>query len=96
MIIFLLTVVAILILVVAKVIDIIEEMRWSKVINCRPSEDEIAKGIDIIKAEERYKRMFVTPPPLISWIDIPTYKTGNNQKEIDRWYKEHFDWLEKN
>jgi len=76
--------------------NINEEIRWNKLKNYRPSEDEIAKGIDAIKAEERYKRMFITPPPLNSWIDIPTYKTGNNQKEIDRWHKEHFDWLEKN
>lgn len=55
-----------------------------------------------IVAEQKYRRMYITPPPLSIWSE-PTYnKKGyiksiglfkSNQDEIDRWHREHFDWM---
>lgn len=89
-----------LLTIIMATLYIIEEIRWNRLINYKPSEDEINKEIKIIEAEQKHRRMFVNPPPLSSWAEIKIDKNGktkmiygNNQLEIDRWHKEHFDWL---
>jgi len=63
---------------------------------------EIDAEIKIIKAEQTYRRKYITPPPLLMWSEPVLDKKGfvksigaiqTNQKDIDRWKKEHYDWL---
>jgi hypothetical protein len=65
-----------------------EEYRYHE-----PTEEQIQAEVLKMKEEQRQKRMFKTPPPLNSWFNPTTGETGNNQADIDRWHKEHYDWL---
>jgi hypothetical protein len=66
---------------------------------------EIDAEIKVIKAEQRYRRKYITPPPLVMWSMPISDKKGffksmgpieTNQEYRDRWEKEHFDWLSDN
>lgn len=63
---------------------------------------EIDAEIKVIKAEQTHRRKYVTPPPLLMWSEPVLDKKGfvksigaiqTNQKDRDRWEKEHYDWL---
>lgn len=66
------------------------------------TQEEIDADVKNIKAEMKYKRMYITPPPLQRWVVpevdekgyIKGMKMESNQDEIDRWKREHYDWLE--
>lgn len=66
------------------------------------TQTEIDAEIKVIKAEQEYRRKYITPPPLLMWYEPVLNKKGfvksigaiqTNQKDIDRWKKEHYDWL---
>lgn len=68
------------------------------------SQSEIDAEIEIIKEEQKYRRMYITPPPLLMWSKPILDKEGyvksmgiieTNQEDIDRWKREHYDWLKK-
>ena len=68
-----------------------------------PTQEELDTEREKIIKEQKHRRRFVTPPPLLTWSEPTFYKNGKlksrgelktNQDYINRWKVEHFDWLE--
>lgn len=77
--------------------DILSIFRTPKI-----TQEDLDREIKVMKAEQKYKRMYVLPPPTIMWAEPILDKKGfvkrmgtiqTNQKDIERWKREHYDWL---